>query len=167
MFRNCRKACEWRYIQELVPLERDHNLAFGTVIHKCLEIWHGGRDLGLVLDFIDRTYPNRAQEDERSSIMRDTHTLRTYYDGSKLTLRYDGATAHFDLWIPGEADPEPIATIPAIGGELEWTPSGRELLDGSYAEDLQHLIDSYAELAGDRRRHKLYKKWYVWDRRLY
>jgi len=46
LFRNCRKACEWRYIQELVPLERDHNLAFGTVIHKCLEIWHGGRDLG-------------------------------------------------------------------------------------------------------------------------
>lgn len=40
LFRNCRKACEWRYIQELVPLERDHNLAFGTVIHKCLEIWH-------------------------------------------------------------------------------------------------------------------------------
>jgi hypothetical protein len=65
LFRNCRKACEWRYIQELVPLERDHNLAFGTVIHKCLEIWHGGRDLGLVLDFIDRTYPNRAQEEDQ------------------------------------------------------------------------------------------------------
>jgi len=65
LFRNCRKACEWRYIQELVPLERDHNLAFGTVIHKCLEIWHGGRALGLVLEFIDRTYANRAQEEEQ------------------------------------------------------------------------------------------------------
>ena len=41
LFRNCRKACEYRYLRDLVPLERDHNLAFGSVIHDCLEIWHG------------------------------------------------------------------------------------------------------------------------------
>ena len=64
LFRNCRKACEWRYIHELVPLERDRNLAFGTVIHKCLEIWHGGRELAPVLDFIDRTYVERAQNED-------------------------------------------------------------------------------------------------------
>ena len=29
LFRNCRKACEYRYLRDLVPLERDHNLAFG------------------------------------------------------------------------------------------------------------------------------------------
>ena len=78
LFRNCRKACEWRYIQELVPLERDHNLAFGTVIHKCLEIWHGGRDLGPVLDFIDRTYPNRAQEEDQK---RDWHLAAAMMKG--------------------------------------------------------------------------------------
>ncbi len=78
LFRNCRKACEWRYIQELVPLERDHNLAFGTVIHKCLEIWHGGRDLGAVLDFIDRTYPNRAQEEDQK---RDWHLAAAMMKG--------------------------------------------------------------------------------------
>ena len=37
LFRNCRMACKWRYIDELVPLERDPNLAFGAVIHDCLE----------------------------------------------------------------------------------------------------------------------------------
>jgi len=37
LFRNCRMACKWRYIDELVPLERDPNLAFGSVIHDCLE----------------------------------------------------------------------------------------------------------------------------------
>jgi len=98
--------------------------------------------------------------------MKDTHTLhtlRTFFDDCELTLRYDGATAHFDLWIPGEADPEPIAAIPVIGGKLEWTPSGRELLDVSYAEDLQHLINSFAALVGDRRRYKLSRKWYVWE----
>jgi len=57
LFRNCRMACKWRYIDELVPLERDPNLAFGSVIHDCLECWHGERDLAKVLDHIDRTYP--------------------------------------------------------------------------------------------------------------
>ena len=106
--------------------------------------------------------------------MKDTHTIRTFCDDCALTLRYDGGTAHFELWVPGE-DPEPLATIPALGGELEWTPSGRELLDGSYdegrgemlpisyADDLQHLLDSYAALQGDRRRFKLSRKWYVWE----
>ena len=104
----------------------------------------------------------------------NTHTLRTFFDGYALTLRYDGDTAHFELWIPGEEDPEPVATIPAVGGELEWAPSARELLEHydaekeemisvDYAEDLQHLIDSYAALAGDRRRYKLDKKWCVWE----
>jgi hypothetical protein len=78
LFRNCRKACEWRYIQELVPLERDHNLAFGTVIHKCLEIWHSSRDLAPVLDFIDRTYPSRAHEEEQK---RDWHLAAAMMKG--------------------------------------------------------------------------------------
>ena len=29
LFRNCRKAVDWRYLQQLVPLERDRNLHFG------------------------------------------------------------------------------------------------------------------------------------------
>lgn len=89
--------------------------------------------------------------------------LCTYYDGCDLTLRYDGDTAHFELWIPGEATPEPIATLPAIGGELEWAPTADDLLNVSYAEDLQHLIDSFAALRGDRRRYELSRKWCVWE----
>ena len=78
LFRNCRKACEWRYIRELVPLEREHSLSFGAVIHKCLELWHGGRDLGPVLDFIDRTYVNRTQEDDQK---RDWHLASAMMKG--------------------------------------------------------------------------------------
>ena len=73
LFRNCRMACKWRYIDELVPLERDPNLAFGSVIHDCLEVWHGERDLAKVLDHIDRTYPNRAQDDHQQA---DWHLAR-------------------------------------------------------------------------------------------
>jgi len=78
LFRNCRKACEWRYIHELVPLEQDHNLAFGTVIHKCLEVWHGTRNLEAVLDHIDRTYPNRDQDDAQK---RDWHLAAAMMKG--------------------------------------------------------------------------------------
>ena len=70
LFRNCRKAFEWRYLEELVPLERDRNLALGTVIHQCLEVWHSTRQLEAVLDTIDRAYPNRDQDADQK---RDWH----------------------------------------------------------------------------------------------
>ena len=52
-FRNCRKACEWRYLRELVPAQREQALSVGTLIHTCLEMWHGGAGLGDVLDFME------------------------------------------------------------------------------------------------------------------
>jgi hypothetical protein len=77
-FRNCRKACEWRYIRELVPLERDHTLAFGTLIHQCLETWHRDRDLAKVLDLIDRARPNHAGDDRERA---DWHLARAMMEG--------------------------------------------------------------------------------------
>lgn len=79
LFRNCRKAVEWRYIHELVPLSRDANLGFGTVIHKCLELWHGQRDLAAVLAFVDGTYPARAyDEDQRREWHLATAMMTAY-----------------------------------------------------------------------------------------
>jgi hypothetical protein len=69
-FRNCRKAAELRYLEHLVPLERDRNLHFGSLIHECLELWHGQRDLALVLDLIDRRCAARAQDEDQK---RDWH----------------------------------------------------------------------------------------------
>ncbi len=79
LFRNCRKAFEWRYLEELVPLERDRNLALGAVIHQCLEVWHSTRQLDAVLDTIDRAYPNRDQEaDEKRDWHLATAMMRGY-----------------------------------------------------------------------------------------
>jgi len=69
-FRNCRKAAELRYLQHLVPLERDRHLHFGSLIHECLELWHGQRDLARVLDLIDRRCTARAQDEDQK---RDWH----------------------------------------------------------------------------------------------
>jgi len=65
LFKNCRKAAEWRYELDLVPLERDRNLYFGALIHECLEIWHRMRDFAATLDHIDRSCPNRASDEEQ------------------------------------------------------------------------------------------------------
>jgi hypothetical protein len=106
--------------------------------------------------------------------MKDTRTLRTFLDDCALTLRYAGGTAHFELWVPGEATPEPLATLPAAGGAISWAPSGRDLLehyDGgkeemvpvAYAEDIRSIVEDFAALPGDRRGYTWNKKWCVWE----
>ncbi len=68
LFRNCRRAAQWRYVLELVPLEKDRHLSYGSLIHECLEVWHRTRDLAAALDVIDRTCPNRAQQEEQRRV---------------------------------------------------------------------------------------------------
>lgn len=70
LFRNCRKAVEWRYLEQLVPLERNRNLHFGSVIHECLQAWHQRRDLGEVHAVINRACANRLQDENQR---RDWH----------------------------------------------------------------------------------------------
>ncbi len=78
-FLNCRKACEWRYLKELVPLEQNHNLYFGSAIHDCLEIWHRDRDLEQVLEHINRIYPERhGDEKERADWHLATAMMKAY-----------------------------------------------------------------------------------------
>ena len=79
LFRNCRKACQWRYVEELVPLTRDDSLAFGSLIHECLELWHGRRDLNLVLDHIDRTCAGRAADERVRRHWQQARAMMTGY----------------------------------------------------------------------------------------
>ncbi|MCL5103105.1 MAG: PD-(D/E)XK nuclease family protein [Armatimonadetes bacterium] len=78
-FRNCRKACEWRYLKELVPIGRDQALSFGTLIHTCLEMWHGGSGLDRMLDYLDRSMPNRAQDESERSDWHLATAMMTGY----------------------------------------------------------------------------------------
>src|SRR5690242_12506231 len=78
-FRNCRKACEWRYLRELVPIGRDQALSFGTLIHTCLEMWHGGSGLDAALDFIDRSMPHRSQDESQKSAWHLAVAMMTGY----------------------------------------------------------------------------------------
>ena len=106
--------------------------------------------------------------------MKNTRTLRTFHDDCDLTLRYEGDVAHFEFWTPFGEFAEPVATLPAVGGAITWASSVNDLLEHydeekgelvppDYAEDLRHLIDSYAAITGDRRQYRLNRKWYVWE----
>lgn len=53
MYRNCRKKYFWRYVEQLVPLERDDALGLGSLIHACLKLWHETGDLNAVFQLID------------------------------------------------------------------------------------------------------------------
>ena len=90
LFRNCRKAVDWRYLQQLVPLQRDRSLHFGSIIHECLQAWHQRRDLDEVLASINRLCANRLQDENQR---RDWHVatamMRAY------AVRY--ATDDFEI----------------------------------------------------------------------
>ncbi len=83
-FRNCRKACELRYLQGLVPLKEDRNLSFGSLVHECLERWYGRPETGInfglkrVQYFIDRSYPDRTWDDDQR---RDWHLATAMMGG--------------------------------------------------------------------------------------
>jgi hypothetical protein len=72
-FRNCRKQAELRYLQHLLPLERDRNLHYGSLIHDCLQLWHTSRDLAAVLALIDSLCPNRLCDENQR---REWHLAR-------------------------------------------------------------------------------------------
>lgn len=89
-FRNCRKRYQWRYVEELVPLERNPNLRFGSLIHECLEFWHRWDNranrlnrLRSIMDYIDaaciqRTHDRRTQADWHLALAMMTGYAETY-----------------------------------------------------------------------------------------
>ena len=78
LFRNCRKACEYRYVLGLVPNQKDANLSFGSLIHECLQTWHGTGDLNAVLAYIDGACGNRTSDE---GVRRDWHLARAMMTG--------------------------------------------------------------------------------------
>lgn len=89
LFRNCRKAAHWRYVLELVPLEKDRNLSFGSLIHTCLETWHGTRDLGAALEHVDKACVNRAQDEEQRRVWHLATALMKGYAARYATEEFE------------------------------------------------------------------------------
>ena len=78
LFRNCRKACEYRYVLNLVPQHKDPNQSFGSAIHEFLQLWHETRDLIRVLDRVDQSYASHTSD---SNAYREWHLARAMMTG--------------------------------------------------------------------------------------
>jgi hypothetical protein len=61
-----------------VPIEKTRSLAFGSVIHQCLEIWHKTKNLAAVKAHIDHAYINRTADEHEKS---DWHLARVMMAG--------------------------------------------------------------------------------------
>ena len=57
LFRNCRKAADWRYLKELVTLEKDKHLSFGALIHQCLGLGVDRRPVATAMEESETTAP--------------------------------------------------------------------------------------------------------------
>lgn len=78
LFRNCRKACEYRYEIGLVSRDKDPNLSFGSLIHECLQLWHATRDPDAVIALLERACAARTGDD---NVRRDWHMARAMMTG--------------------------------------------------------------------------------------
>jgi len=82
-FRNCRRMYDLRYNQQLAPLGREDSLWLGAAFHDCLERWYK-RDPNApleqtsadILDFIDRSYPDRITDDWQR---KNWHLIRAMF----------------------------------------------------------------------------------------
>ena len=111
-FRNCPRKYKHRYVDNLRPREKADSLSFGSIIHNAIEHWyrlvHDANRLWIVLDFIDRNFPERAtDENQRSS----WHLARAMFAG--YAARY--ATEEFTV----------VEVEKAFEGEIRNPDTGR------------------------------------------
>ena len=83
-FKLCRKDFKLRFVDGLQPVEENDVQYLGSVVHGCLERWHGRGEkdaestVADVLDYIDASYPD-ATHDEKQK--KNRHIARTMFPG--------------------------------------------------------------------------------------
>lgn len=88
-FRNCRRACKWRYVDQIAPIKTDAALSFGTVIHQSLDAWHRGDGLNAVISSIDQAYQAHQADPNRHT---DWHNARAMMAGYAAAYREESWT---------------------------------------------------------------------------
>jgi len=78
-FRNCRRACQWRYERQLVPRTTSQALNLGSLTHQALQCWHQRRDIEEVLRVIDTAYSARAHDETQRQSWHLTRAMLLGY----------------------------------------------------------------------------------------
>jgi len=85
-FRNCPRKYRLRYVEGLRPRDRVETLAFGSVIHGALELWHSlpasdGNRLFKVQDYLDFRFGRRAADPVEKRQWHVAQAMMTGYAG--------------------------------------------------------------------------------------
>jgi len=104
-FRNCRRACHWRYVRELAPRSGAHAQHLGSLVHEALQHWHQGRDLAVVMATIDQACAGRGADDAQR---QQWHLARAMMQGyarryAEETFRVVALEAPFEMPIRNPA----------------------------------------------------------------
>jgi len=78
-FRNCRRACAWRYVHQLAPRTTAQSLAVGTLVHHALQHWHQTADLDATLALIDHACLQRAHDPDQRQAWHLARAMMTGY----------------------------------------------------------------------------------------
>ncbi len=79
LFRNCRKAYEYRYRKHYRPKETEEPLWFGSLIHKALESWHGEGNVETVRSLIDAEIPTHIPGTPQHDAWHKAHAMMSGY----------------------------------------------------------------------------------------
>ncbi len=82
-YRNCPRKYKLRYMDHLRPREKADTLAFGSTIHRALELWHGQADnpnrLLKIYDLLDAEYVAREADIEVRAAWTQARAMITGY----------------------------------------------------------------------------------------
>jgi len=88
-FKLCRKDYKLRFIDGLQPVEENEVQYLGSVVHGCLERWHGRGEkdaettVADILDYIDASYPDSAHDEKQK---KNRHVARAMFPGYGLFM---------------------------------------------------------------------------------
>ncbi|MHB9023445.1 MAG: PD-(D/E)XK nuclease family protein [Armatimonadota bacterium] len=130
-FRNCRRACQWRYERELVPHATHQALNLGSLVHRALQRWHEHADLALVLRVIDEACPARDHDEAQRQSWQLARAMLCGY-----AARYPAESFHV---LALEAPFEMPIRNPASGrASRRYRLAGK--VDGIVEEDGQYYL---------------------------
>lgn len=121
-FRNCRKLCEFRYVDEIVPVQTEQVLQFGTLVHKCLEMWHSDKFTNAdIYVHINRSCNERGTDDQqRADWHLATAMMKAYFnfDQSEEPLKCVAIEQQFTAPIINPATGQPSRSF-YVGGKID------------------------------------------------
>lgn len=106
-FKDCRKKYKLRYVDQLVSITKDQTMYFGTVTHKCLEMFYKNIPLENILEYIQKSFKPEFQSKEicmLTAIMKVYHEKYSFNEFEVIALEEKFEYETKDFILKGKVD---------------------------------------------------------------